>query len=224
MPRSAAPLSHARASGAASSTWFDTSARVCCTRQVFSAASLGGWYASQQSADRRQDNDDAPGGRRRHGARGAAEGQGLAHLHHLRLRREHGRSESTLPQGWDVDVAAACSNAPPLCSAPARARRQRILRVPCGCRLGTPRGKTRSRGAPPPPRVLERAASTATASASTASASTAPTASTASTASIASGRAGAFASARTAERKGGSLLWCAMRRTVSPSRCLSSTC
>ena len=86
---------------------------LCCPWQVFSAARLGGWYAGQQSAHHRQGDVDAPGGRRRHGARGAAEGQGLAHLHHLRLRRKHGGSESTLPQGWHVDVASAWSNAPP---------------------------------------------------------------------------------------------------------------
>ena len=154
---------------------------LCCPWQVFSAARLGGWYAGQQSAHHRQGDVDAPGGRRRHGARGAAEGQGLAHLHHLRLRREHGGSESTLPQGWHVDVASAWSNAPPPPPCSARARRLRILRAPFGCRLGTPLGENRPRGAQPPPRVLEPAASTASTVASIA----------ASIASTASGPAGA---------------------------------
>ena len=68
---------------------------------------------------------------------------------------------------------------PPPCSA--RARRLRILRAPFGCRLGTPLGENRPRGAQPPPRVLEPAASTASTVASIA----------ASIASTASGPAGA---------------------------------
>ena len=159
---------------------------MCASRQVFSAARLGGRYAGLQSAHRRQGDNDAPGGRQRHGARGAEEGQGLANLHHPLLRRQHGGREIALAQRRHVDVLAAasrrvtdlqwpatvpglgaCASVPGHCARPASARR--ALAVPglgaCASSgrlpvLGSahPQRKGRAETGPPPAQPPPRSA------------------------------------------------------------------